>query len=149
MPFRSPLVPIDFSDGAVSALRLAVKLCRKGEGHITLLHVGLAPGMGQFDLGAYGVPVPDTLMQLHEQAAKEQQHALERLAREEIPEDVPWRAVLREGFPPDEILAEAKAGGHDLLVMGTHGRSGLERVVLGSVTERVLRKAELPVLVTR
>lgn len=149
MPFKELLVPIDFSASSVRALRMAVQLCRRGQGRITLLHVGLAPGMGQFDLGAYGVPIPDALVRIHEQAAIEQRHAIEKLAHEEVPEDVPWRAVVREGFPPDEILAEAKTGACDLLVMGTHGRSGLERVVLGSVTERVLRRAELPVLVTR
>lgn len=149
MSFKELLVPIDFSTSSIRALRMAIGLSRHAQGRITVLHVGLAPGMGQFDLGAYGVPVPDALVQIHEQAAVEQRHALEKLAREEIPDDVPWQAVVREGFPPDEILGQAKAGHHDLLVMGTHGRSGLERVVLGSVTERVLRRADLPVLVTR
>ncbi|MFZ5478527.1 MAG: universal stress protein [Myxococcota bacterium] len=147
--FKSILVPVDFSETASHALRLAVQLARHGQGRLTLLHVGLAPGVGVIGIETYGIPVPDTFVQLHEQLAQERQHALERLAREEIPEDVVWRCKVREGFAPDEILAEAKSGGHDLVLMGTHGRTGVERVVLGSVTERVLRKAEIPVLVTR
>lgn len=147
--FNEILVPIDFSEHASAALRLAVKLARDGGGRLTLLHVGLAPGMAQYDLGNYGVAIPEALVRLHEDAAKEQKHALERLARVEVPEDIPWRTVSREGFLPDEIIAQAKEGGHDLIVMGTHGRTGLQRAFLGSVTERVLRSSDVPVLVTR
>lgn len=147
--FSNILVPVDFSEHSSSALRLAVKLARAGSGTVTLLHVGLAPGVGSYDLGGYGVPVPDTLIKLHEEAAKEQEHALKRLAQQELPEDVPYRTVAREGAAAEEILAQIGEGGHDLLVMGTHGRSGLQRAFLGSVTERVLRSATIPVLVTR
>ena len=147
--FKEILVPTDFSEHASQALRLAVKIARHGKGRVTLLHIGLAPGMGQYDLGNYGVPVPETFVQMHEEAAKEQKHALERLARQEVPEDVPWHALTREGFPPDEIAAQVREGKHDLVVMGTHGRTGLQRAFLGSVTERVLRQSTVPVLVTR
>lgn len=147
--FTDLLVPVDFSEHSSQALRLAIRVARASKGRITLLHVGLAPGVGSYDLGGYGVPVPDTLVRLHEEAAREQEHALRKLAQEEIPADVPWRAVTREGAAADEILLEAKEGGHDVLVMGTHGRGGLQRAFLGSVTERVLRSCPIPVLVTR
>ena len=146
--FTNLLVPVDFSEHSALALRLAMHVARANKGRITLLHVGLSPGVGSYDLGGYGVPVPDTLVRLHEEAAREQEHALRKLAREEIPEDVPWRVVTREGNAPDEVLEEARDG-YDLLVMGTHGRGGLQRAFLGSVTERVLRSAPIPVLVTR
>jgi nucleotide-binding universal stress UspA family protein len=146
--FTNLLVPIDFSEHSAIALRLAVRMARANRGHLTLLHVGLAPGVGSYDLGGYGVPVPDTLVRLHEEAAQEQEHALRKLGREEIPDDVAWRVVTREGAAPDEVLAEAREG-YDLLVMGTHGRGGLQRAFLGSVTERVLRSSPIPVLVTR
>lgn len=145
--FRNLLIPIDFSDCATRALRLGIRVARASSGRVTLLHVGLAPGVLQPE--AFGGGIPSALVQLHEQLVKEHQHALDKLAREEIPEDVPWRAVLREGSPVDEILLEAKAGSYDLLVLGTHGRGGLDRIFLGSVTEKVLRSAELPVLSTR
>ncbi len=147
--FSEILVPSDFSEHAAAALRLAVRLAQASQGRITLLHVGLAPGRGMYDLGSYGAPFPDTLVRLHEEAARQQQQALERLARAEIPAEVPWRAISREGSPAPEIAAEADAGGHDLIVMGTHGRTGLERAFLGSVTERVLRTSRVPILVTR
>jgi nucleotide-binding universal stress UspA family protein len=147
--FKNLLVPVDFSDHSAVALRLAIRVARDGHGRITLLHVGLAPGVGTYDLGGYGVLVPETLTQLHEAAAREQMHALRKLAREEIPDDVPWSPIVREGSAVDEIHAQVRDGTHDLIVMGTHGRTGLARTFLGSVTERILRTAEVPVLVTR
>lgn len=146
--FTKLLVPVDFSEPSTSALRLAVKLARENKATITLLHVGLAPGVGSYDLGGYGVPIPATLIQLHEEAAREQEHALRKLGREEIPDDLAYRVVACEGSASDEVLAEA-AKGYDLMVMGTHGRGGLSRAFLGSVTERVLRASPIPVLVTR
>ncbi len=146
--FSSILVPVDFSDGANHALRLAIRVARASKGSITLLHVGMAPGVPVVD--TYGVPVPPIFPEMVDDFAKERRHAIDRLAREEIPEDVPWRAVVRDGYPPEEIVAEAGSdAGYDLLVMGTHGRTGLARVVLGSVTERVLRSCPIPVLVTK
>jgi nucleotide-binding universal stress UspA family protein len=145
--FQNVLVPIDFSDNATRALRLAVKVAREHKGRITLMHVGLAPGVLQPE--AFGPGIPVALVQLHEQLATEHTHALEKLGRDEIPEDVLWRVLLKEGTPVDEILKESREGGYDLLVMGTHGRGGLDRLFLGSVTERVLRQADLPVLTTR
>lgn len=147
--FTNILVPTDFSDHATIALRLAIKLARESKGRITLLHVGLAPGVGIYDLGVYSVPMSDTLIAMHEQAAKEQKHLLDRIAREEIPDDVPWQAIAVEGFPPEEIVAQAERGKHDVIVMASHGRTGLARAFLGSVAERVLRHATIPVLVTR
>ncbi len=149
MLFKNILVPIDFSDSSLSALRMAIRLARTGDTSLTLLHVGVMPASTYTDLAAYGVTPPETLFALHEEMAKEQKHALERVAREEIPENMAWRAVCREGFPPEEVVNQITEGGHDLVVMGTHGRTGLKRVLLGSVAERVIRGSPVPVLVTR
>lgn len=147
--FRHLLVPTDFSEAASHALRLAVRLARFNRARLTLLHVGTLPEAATFDFPTYGVPMPESLVQLQREIQQERGHALERLAREEIPEDITWDQKLREGFPPEEVLAELKAGPYDLLVMGTHGHTGLKHALLGSVTERVLRKCSVPVLVTR
>ncbi|MFN7147779.1 MAG: universal stress protein, partial [Myxococcota bacterium] len=88
------------------------------------------------------------LMQLQRELMAERGHALKRLAGEEIPADVKWDQKLREGYPPEEILQEIATGAYDLVVMGTHGHTGLKHALLGSVTERVLRQASVPVLVT-
>ncbi|MDP2311648.1 MAG: universal stress protein [Pseudomonadota bacterium] len=145
--FKSILVPIDFSESASQVVRLAVQVARAGGGKLTLLHVGMAPGAQAVE--TYGVPVSAVLPELYDQLAKEGLHVLQRLGREEVPEDVEWRAVARDGYAADEILAEVGTGAYDLLVMGTHGRRGLTRAVLGSVTEHVIREAKVPVLVTK
>jgi nucleotide-binding universal stress UspA family protein len=150
MFFNNILVPIDFSEASRAALRLAVKIARASkDSRITLLHIGVSPAMTWSDMTHYGVAVPESLVKLHEQMAQEQEHMLRKLGNEEIPEDVLWACSLREGFPPEEVVAEVEAGKNDLIVMGTHGRTGLSRVLLGSVAERVLRDSKVPVLVTR
>jgi len=144
--FTEILVPVDFSETSLHAVRLAVKLVRSGTGgRVTLVHCGVVPYV---DAGPFGAAVPGVLVAAHDEMAAERMHALQRVAREEIPEGVPVRCLVREGFPPEEILAEAESGKHDLIVIGTHGRTGVERVLLGSVAERVLRGAKVPVLVT-
>ncbi len=147
--FQHLLVPTDFSENAAHAIRLAVRMCRHGKGRLTLLHVGTLPQAATFDFPIYGTPMPDALAQLQRELMAERSHALQRLAAEEIPQDVTWDQRLREGYPPEEVLAEVKAGSYDLLVMGTHGHTGIKHVLLGSVTERVLRQCPIPVLVTR
>mgnify|MGYP001546214198 CR=1 FL=1 len=147
MVFKHLLVPPDFSENAAHALRKAVQMARHGEAHLTLLHVGLLPHATTFDFPAYGVPLPEAMLEAHRQMTAERKHVLERIAKEEIPEDVQWTPRLREGYPPEEILAELGAAPYDLLVMGTHGDTGIKHVLLGSVTERVLRTSPIPVLV--
>lgn len=147
--FRHLLVPSDFSENAAHALRLAVRMSRHGVSRLTLLHVGTLPQAATFDFPSYGVPMPESLQQLQRELMAERSHALDRLAKEEIPEDVTWDHRLREGYPPEEILLEARSGTYDLLVMGTHGHTGIKHALLGSVTERVLRQSPVPVLVTR
>lgn len=143
------LVPTDFSESAAHALRHAIRVARTTGARITLLHAGSVPGYAAYDIGGYGAPYPETLMTLQKQVAAEQKHALEKLAAEEIPNDVPHRTVLREEWTPDAILAAAKECSADLICMGSHGRTGLGRVLLGSVTERVISRSEVPVLVCR
>lgn len=149
MAFKHLLVPVDFSDSSLSALRKAAEIAKESGAKLTLLHVGLAPELYYGDLAAYGFLVPETTTKVREQVVAEQKQAMERIRREQVPADVPCEIVLREGYAPDEICAQVKAGGYDAVVMGTHGRSGITRALLGSVTERVLRHCEIPVLVTR
>lgn len=147
--FHHLLVPTDFSEPATHALRLAVRLARNGAKRVTLFHVGTLPQAATFDFPTYGVPMPETLMTLQRELMAERAKALERLAQQEIPKDVKWDQKLAEGYAPEEILNEARVGTYDLLVMGTHGHTGVKHALLGSVTERVLRQSPIPVLVTR
>lgn len=146
--FSNILVPIDFSEHALNALRLAIDVARVSGGKVTLLHVGVVPHVYSTELGMGGAVGP-LFSEMSEQVAREQRHRLEKVAREELPEGTAHQEVLREGFPPEEVLAQVREGEHDLVVMGTHGRTGIGRVFLGSVAERVVRECPVPVLVTR
>lgn len=147
MAFQKLLVPVDFSETSLHALRLAVNIARSGGGKVSLIHIGTLP-LVVSDAAAYGAAVPAYLIEAREQITQEQRHALERLAEEEVPPGVLGACVVREGYPPDEIVDEARSGGYDLVVIGTHGRTGVARLMLGSVAERVIRGAPIPVLVT-
>lgn len=145
MAFTKLLVPIDFSETSLHALRLAIHVARQGNTRLHLLHVGTIPYV---DAGPFGASVPALLIEANNQMAIEAKVGLDRVAREEVPAGMPVSTEVRSGFPPEEILDEADACEADLIVLGTHGRTGLERVLLGSVAERVVRGAKIPVLTT-
>jgi nucleotide-binding universal stress UspA family protein len=136
------LCPIDFSDFSRRALDHAVAISRWYESTITLLHVctvvpvaAYAPGSGVLPSAA-----------LTPEDRKALLASMERFAEGEAGTNVAIDLDIAEGSTATAILAKADAMPADLLVMGTHGRSGFERLVLGSVTEKVLRKAACPVL---
>lgn len=145
--FKELLVPVDFSETSARALRLAISLARVARARITLLYVGTVP-----DSPAAPDPeleIPDAVHQLELRQAEDERSDLVRLAEQEIPDDVPWRTVKRVGDPAREILAELGASAYDLVVIGSHGRTGVRRMVLGSVSDAVLHAAPVPVVVTR
>ena len=127
MLFTRLLVPVDFSEPSVEALRLAVTISMRVGARLSLLYVDAdtLPGEAGEALGA-----------------------LNRLAAREIPSSVHVDMLTDVGKPADRINHHAQDGEHDLVVMGTHGKTGLERVMLGSVAETVVRTCPVPVLVT-
>lgn len=148
MEFKNILVPVDFSDTAANATKLAVALARETGGSVTLMHIGVVPHFYATELGMSG-PSGPLFTQMSQEIAREQRKRLDSMAQDTVPADIACKTLIREGFPPEEILEQAAEGGHDLIVMGTHGRTGLKRALLGSVTERVVREAPVPVMVTR
>jgi nucleotide-binding universal stress UspA family protein len=142
--FQRILVPIDFSDCAIRALQLAVEIAQTSSGHVTLLHVGVL-ALDVLPSIEPGAAIGPLSTQVGDSMRKELDHALHKIARDEIPAGMSHDVRTREGYPPETIADEAK--GFDLVVMGTHGRTGLKRVLLGSVTDRVLRLSTVPVLV--
>ena len=127
MLFTRLLVPIDFSEPSIEALRLAVSIAMRVGARLSLLYVDAdtLPGDGAEAVGA-----------------------LHRLAAREVPSSVHVDMLTDEGRPAERINHHAQDGEHDLVVMGTHGKTGLERVMLGSVAEVVVRTWPVPVLVT-
>ena len=148
MNFKRILVPVDFSDHSHAALRMALTVARDSAAHITMMHVGVLPYYANTELG-WSTGTTEMFGDLQDRLAKEQIKALEVLAENELPEAVDRDFVLVQGYPPAEIAKQVEEGGHDLVVMGTHGRTGLSRALLGSVTERVVAQSPVPVLVVK
>jgi len=148
MPFSKILVPIDFSDSSTEALRLAVQMASSGQSVLTLIHVVMDPSPLYGQVGAPGVG-GSTLREIVRAQKESRLESLRELRSQEVSAAVDGQIVVRVGYPPHVITALAADHDHDLIVMGTHGRTGLKRVFLGSVAERVIREAPCPVLVTR
>jgi nucleotide-binding universal stress UspA family protein len=136
---RRILCPTDFSECSRRALHQAIPVARYYQADLTALHV-IAPVAGP----TYVDYVNPSLLD-----PRSREHALEALAEFVAPARaaaVRADTIVREGGPAQEILAAAEALPADLIVMGTHGRTGFSRLMLGSVTEKVLRNARCPVL---
>ncbi len=136
------LCPIDFSDHSRNALDHAVAIARWYGSTITLLHVCTAIPVAAYAPGT--LILPSAVLTPADR--DELRASMRRLADDEGVGDLPVQIEIIEGNTVGEILLTAERLQSDLLVMGTHGRSGFERLVLGSVTEKVLRKATCPVL---
>ena len=136
------LVPFDFSEGAKLALQHAIAYARQFKARVTLLHVVHLPFRG----AGFG-PGEDPGMEgrLMAEMSKHLSALAEGLKRQ----GVPATAVVRLGYPSLDVVELARLELIDLIIMGTHGRTGLKHVLLGSVAERVVRHAPCPVLVVR
>jgi len=137
------LVPVDFSEYANQAVEYAIGLASKLGARLTLLHVIQSLPLAGIDMG---VTLPYAYIQdLEAEITNRMQAYLERVTAAGLEGEI---AVVH-GVPFQEILETAKTQQVDLIVMGTHGRTGLQHVLLGSVAEKVVRLAPCPVLVVR
>lgn len=132
------LVPIDFSTYTEHTLNYATQFAKQLQANVTLLHVVDLPTMVHQGLDPYLIKLKATAKQL-----------LDRCAQRLHEAGLATTPVLSYGVPFQEIIDFANAEKVDLIIIGTHGRTGLRHVLLGSVTERVVRLAACPVLVTR
>jgi universal stress protein A len=138
MSERKILFPTDFSHTGDAALALATSLARERGATLLIVHVEEPPaayGAGEM---YYGMPDPVT-------------EDLRKMLLEVKPTDgsVPVRHQLITGDPASSIVRCAQDEGVELIVMGTHGRTGLMRLLMGSVAEAVVRRSPCPVLTLR
>ena len=137
------LVPIDFSSYAEQALDYAIALAKQLQARVTLLHVIQPPLMAGADMGVW--PSPTFLEELEAAVTSDMEGYLARVTAAGLEGEI----VVVHGVPFQEILHAAKERQVDLIIMGTHGRTGLTHVLLGSVAEKVVRLAPCPVLIAR
>jgi nucleotide-binding universal stress UspA family protein len=138
------LVPIDFSDYSKKALQYSVQFAKSFGAGISLIYV-IEPAVypADFSMGQVAVPAAD--MDLHERAKEE----LKNLADSEISDDVEVEIILKTGKPYVEIIEAATEIDSDLIIIATHGHTGVEHLLFGSTAEKVVRKAPCPVLTLR
>lgn len=139
--FDQILTPTDGSDPAKHATETALDLAEVHDATLHVLYIVDQPasvsGMGE---GFSGL---DDLLDALEERGHQATGAIVERAKER---DIETTAAVRRGNPHDDILTYADEHGIDVIVMGTHGRTGVKRALLGSVTENVVRHSEIPVL---
>jgi nucleotide-binding universal stress UspA family protein len=139
------LVPTDFSEHSRNALRYAAAFADKFGAEIHLLHVFQDLAIFQPDAVTAGPPA----MPPHEEMLAAARAALARSIQECPVKGLPIHSDVREGSAYEEIVVFAREKDVDLIIMGTHGRGWLAHVLMGSVAEKVVRKAPCPVLTVR
>jgi len=143
LPPRTILVPVDFGPASESALAEAISLARTFGAELHVFHAFALPpaGVGDFSF--------QLAVNASSQIVAEATRDVSRMTSKYDDGKIAIHVVLEEGDPSKTILACAERVGADLIVMGTHAREGLARVLIGSTTEAVIRTSPIPVLSVR
>ena len=137
-PFRKVLCAVDFSSSTKLTVETARQIAEANGGTVILLHVVPMP------IEAIGQPL---MVEPLAGAEEDARHRLNRIASESL--EHAYEIVVVTGEPAPSIIEEAEEHAADLIVMATHGRTGLSHFFLGSVAERVVREASVPVMTVR
>ncbi len=138
---RLILCPTDFSDNSTVALRVARDLARQNQAALVVLHVADS-------LGPEGLGIVEAETRLQPEGHVED---LRRALHDMLPREpgLEVRYLLREGEPAAAIEQVVREQGCDLVVLGTHGRTGLDHLLMGSIAEKIIRHCPCPVLVVK
>jgi len=142
---KKVLLATDFSDCAKTAQEYAAAFAEQFQAELHVLHVVVDTSLMVVEYGAALTLPPDYLEQMKSQAKQ----AVEKIVSASVKRAGAGVSAVRLGSPPLEIVKYAGEHGIDLIVIGTHGRGGLLHLLLGSCAERVVRKAQCPVLTVR
>lgn len=146
LPFKTIVVPTDFSDLANAAIPVAFALARDHKARVVLVHVLEAIVIpNPLYATYYPMPTPEQMRKAESASAE----ALKKLVPAEHRDKVEVTALAVHGEPASELGRIAREEMASLIVIASHGRTGLKHLVLGSVAERVLRAASCPVLIVR
>jgi universal stress protein A len=150
--FRKILVATDLTNASLPALRTALEMGRRFAAEVVALHVAEPPYANRRWYAPFEpseTELLDALRVRQREAALVALEALIEKARAGSGEAVEARLIVRDGIPADAIPSTAAEVGADVIVMATHGRTGAQHLLLGSIAERVVRTAACPVLTVR
>ncbi|MGH7825658.1 MAG: universal stress protein [Candidatus Binatia bacterium] len=141
---RRVLHATDFSKASERALQEAVDLAKQNDAELWVVHVNvpLTYAAGEFD-------GPELYARLEETTRKEAETSMAKLMQKLQRSNVKAKSLLLNGQAHDQIIKAAKSKKADVIVIGTHGRTGLSKLFMGSVAGRVVSSAECPVLTVR
>lgn len=139
------LVPVDFSEHCRTALAYALELARRYDARIDLLHVIEQPAFPTF----YSPSADAALASVIRELGTSSQEAMDRLMADAEADEVPFEKHVIEGRASVDVVEFAGERGADMIVLATHGLTGLERVLFGSTAEQVVRRAECPVFTVK
>ncbi|MFH1195884.1 MAG: universal stress protein [bacterium] len=138
------LVPIDFSDYSKNALKYAINFAKLFNSKMYLIYVS-EPMIYPADFSMGQVAIPSADIDIKDRAKEE----LESLAKNLIEPEIGVETIIKSGKPFVEIIETARELDVDLIIIATHGHTGVEHLLFGSTAEKVVRKAPCPVLTLR
>jgi len=143
-PFDKILIAIDFSENSNYAFEYALTLARQFNAELTLMHVINEP----VDLRGFYVP-HISFEQLEKEIEAGAVSMMEKFCQERLANFTGYQTAIITGIPYEEIIRKSLEIGASLIVLGTHGRTGLDHIIFGSTAERVVRGSTCPVLTIR
>ena len=141
---KKVLVPIDFSDYSKNALNYAVDFAKHFKSELYLIYV-VEPVIYPPDFSMGQIAIPSVDLEMDKRAKEE----LDNLAKKQIPSELNTHVLVKTGKPFIEIIETASETDADIIIIATHGHSGVEHILFGSTAEKVVRKAPCPVLTLR
>lgn len=143
-PFEKILTAIDFSESSDFAFEYALTLARQFQAELTVMHVINEP----VDLRGFYVP-HISFEQLEKEIEEGAEKMMVKFCQTKMGDFTRYTTAVVAGIPYEEILRKAGETGASLIVLGTHGRTGIDHLIFGSTAERVVRSAACPVLTIR
>lgn len=143
-PFEKILIAIDFSESSDYAFGYALTLAKQFQSELTVMHVINEP----VDLRGFYVP-HISFEQLEKEIEQGAVKMMERFCQNNMGGFTGYQTAIVTGTPYEEIIRKANESDASLIILGTHGRTGLDHIIFGSTAERVVRGAACPVLTIR
>lgn len=137
------LYPTDFSESSLEALKYGVSFAKEFGAKLILMHVVSENTEG------LNLPRVSSLESVEQELVQEAERNLKVLIPIEQRKNLDWEMAILRGHPANEIMLYAHQNDIDLIIIGTHGRSGFEHIIFGSTAEKVVRKAPCPVLTVK